>query len=250
MQIQLIRSATLRISLAGSTFLIDPWLADRGAGRSYAGERMSPLVDLPMPAEQVIAGIDAVIVSHLHSDHFDEAARALLPLAMPILCAPRLVAEIEGFGFTDVRAVEGEFALGGVRIATTDGLHGPPEVLQDMGPVSGFAFHATGEPVLYWAGDSILCPEVRAALVAHKPDVVVVHACGAQWGGIGPLVMDAGMVAETLRIAPAATLVATHLDAVDHATFTRTSLRDAIVAIPDAARLVIPADGEILHFAA
>ncbi len=119
-----------------------------------------------------------------------------------------------------------------------------------MGPVWGFVFHAPGEPVLYWAGDTILCPEVREALARHKPDVIVVHACGAQWGGIGPLVMDAAMVAETLRLAPSATLIATHLDAVDHATFTRATLRDAISAMPEADRLLIPADGEILRFAA
>jgi L-ascorbate metabolism protein UlaG (beta-lactamase superfamily) len=65
-QIQLIRSATLRLTIGGGTFLIDPWLAPKATGRSYAGTSRSPLVELPLPVAEVIAGLDAVLVSHLH----------------------------------------------------------------------------------------------------------------------------------------------------------------------------------------
>lgn len=249
MRIQLIRNATLRLAMAGRVFLIDPWLAAKGKGRSYAGTEISPLVDLPLTAEQVIAGIDAVVISHLHSDHFDDAARALLPKATPILCHSRIAWDIKAFGFTDVRAIDGSMSFDGVMIRTTDGLHGPPEVLDDMGPVSGFVFEAPEEPVLYWAGDTILCRDVRSAIEHHCPEIIVVHACGARWNGNGPLVMDAGMVAETIGIAGAAQVIATHLDAVDHATFTRASLRAALERVPGAQHLLIPADGETLVFA-
>lgn len=50
--------------MAGMTFLIDPWLAPKGQGRSYAGEVRSPLVELPIPLQDVVSGIDAVLVSH------------------------------------------------------------------------------------------------------------------------------------------------------------------------------------------
>lgn len=30
-----------------------------------------PMCDLPMPVEDVLAGVDAVIPTHLHSDHID-----------------------------------------------------------------------------------------------------------------------------------------------------------------------------------
>jgi L-ascorbate metabolism protein UlaG (beta-lactamase superfamily) len=251
MQIQLIRSATLRLSVVGQTFLIDPWLAAKSAGRSYAGKQISPLVDLPMSAEAVIAGIDAVVVSHLHSDHFDEAARSMLRRDIPILCHERDAEAIRAFQFSDVRAITNAIAFGPVTISVTSGLHGPPEVLDDMGDVVGFVFRAPDEPTLYWAGDSILCGEVRDAIMREAPDVIVVHACGATWNGNGPLVMDAKMAFETVHISGTATVIATHLDAVDHATVSRADLRaaakdDAVVRL----RLRIPEDGEILRFTA
>ena len=95
MQIQLVRSATVRVSMAGVVLLIDPWLAAKGEGRSYAGDVRSPLVDLPMPVEAVVDGVDAVLVSHLHSDHFDAAAARAMGLGdVPLICAQEL--DIEG----------------------------------------------------------------------------------------------------------------------------------------------------------
>nr|MDJ0757268.1 MBL fold metallo-hydrolase [Ardenticatenaceae bacterium] len=79
MNLQLIRNATLRIKYAGQTILIDPYLANKHTLPSYAGKSKNPLVDLPLPAAEVVAGVDLVIVSHLHGDHFDQAAQDLLP---------------------------------------------------------------------------------------------------------------------------------------------------------------------------
>lgn len=161
MQIRLIRSATLSVDLAGVRLLIDPWLAAKGAGKSYSGRGLSPLVDLPTSVDELLEGIDAVLVSHLHSDHFDEAAQRLLPKSMPILCHSRDRQSIVAMGFKDVRAIGEGLDLGSVHIRATDGQHGPPEVLDDMGEVSGFLMNAPGEPLLYWAGDTILCPRSR-----------------------------------------------------------------------------------------
>ena len=45
----------------------------------------NPMVDLPEPIEDIIAGVDTVIVSHLHADHFDEVAKERLPKDLPII---------------------------------------------------------------------------------------------------------------------------------------------------------------------
>lgn len=42
-------------------------------------DQNNPLVSLPVPVENIINNIDAVIVTHLHLDHFDEAAQRILP---------------------------------------------------------------------------------------------------------------------------------------------------------------------------
>lgn len=249
MQIRLIRSATLVVQLADVRLLIDPWLASKGEGKSYSGRGPSPLVDLPCSLEELLDGIDAVLVSHLHSDHFDEVAQQVLPKSMPILCHARDRDQIAAMGFSDVQAIGDGTAVGGVTISTTDGRHGPPEVLDDMGEVSGFLISAAGEPTLFWAGDTIMCPEVEAVLAEERPKVVVVHGCGALWLGKGPLVMDGPMVLDTVRLSAHATVVVTHLDAVDHATVSRADLRRmAAEASIDQSRLLVPEDGEILSF--
>ncbi|MGC4407087.1 MBL fold metallo-hydrolase [Rhizobium rosettiformans] len=249
MQIRLIRSATLVVEMADVRLLIDPWLAKKGEGKSYSGRATSPLVDLPLSVDELLHGIDAVLVSHLHSDHFDDAAQRALPKSMPILCHGRDKVAISQMGFEDVRAIGQGLTLGSVRIRATDGKHGPPEVLDDMGEVSGFLIEAPGEPRLYWAGDTILCPEVKAILADERPDVVVVHGCSALWKGKGPLVMDGPMVLETVSLSGHAKVVVTHLDAVDHATVSRADLRQmAATASIDQSRLLVPEDGEILSF--
>lgn len=37
-------------------------------------DQNNPLVELPMSVKEIITGVDAVILIHLHLDHFDEAA--------------------------------------------------------------------------------------------------------------------------------------------------------------------------------
>lgn len=250
MQFQLIRSATVKISAAGSTLLVDPYLAPRGGGKTYAGAQTSPLVDLPRPLEEILQGVDAVFVSHLHSDHFDAAAQQQLPKGLPILCPEAIAAPIRAMGFVQVTGIQGQLAWRGCTLHLTGGRHGPDDVLQAMGDVHGFVLQAPTEPTLYWAGDTVWCPEVQAALQHFDPAVVVVHACGATWRGVGPLVMDAAQVQAVLQAAPRITVVATHLDVVDHATVSRADLARHFAGLPDLSlRLRVPADGQTMAFA-
>jgi L-ascorbate metabolism protein UlaG (beta-lactamase superfamily) len=250
-RLQLVRSATVKIAAGGATLLVDPYLAPQHGGKSYAGTLTSPLVGLPMALDELLAGVDAVFVSHLHSDHFDSEAQQRLPKNLPLLCPAPIAAAIREFGFVDVTPIDGELAWRGWTLTLTGGLHGPDAVLEAMGDVHGFVIHAPGEPVLYWVGDSVWCAPVAAAISRHDPDVVVVHACGADWRGIGPLVMDEAQVEAVLRAAPHASVVATHLDVVDHATVSRADLERHFVALPQLAeRLRIPADGEVIELLA
>lgn len=251
MDLQLIRNATLRIRLGGKTLLVDPYLAEQHQGRSYGGTRRSPLVPLPLSVASILEGVDAVFVSHLHSDHFDEVAREALPKTLPILCPAILEARIRDAGFRAVQGIPDSVVWQGLRLQLTGGRHGPDSVLPDMGPVNGFVLSAPGAPTLYWAGDSILCPEVQDALQRHRPDVVVVHGCGATWQGRGPLVMDEPQIEALLRTWTAGKVIATHLDCVDHATVSRADLRKHFLNRPDLiSRLIIPEDGETLHLSA
>jgi len=249
MKIQLIRNATLRITYAGHTFLIDPYLADKHAYDPFAGKSRNPTVELPMLATDVIKGIEMVVVSHLHSDHFDQEAQRLIPDDMHIFCEPGDVATIMDQGFTNVKPVRDMLEWEGITIRRTPGQHGLEDWADRMGTVSGFIFEGDDEPTLYWMGDTIWYDEVKDIIKDVQPDVIVTHSSGAVLGDSAPIVMDAKQTVAVCKEAENAIVVATHMDALDHGTITRASLRTYAheKGIPED-RLLIPRDGETLTF--
>jgi L-ascorbate metabolism protein UlaG (beta-lactamase superfamily) len=249
MQIQLIRNATLRFEYAHRSFVIDPYLAAKYTRPSYTGASPNPLVDLPCSPLEVIAGIEMALISHLHSDHFDPAARELLPKALPILCQPGDAVEIESMGFHNVIPVGDTVNWQGIRITRTPCQHGTGAVATEMGDASGFVFEAGNEPTVYWAGDTIWCEAVAETIHRTQPDVVITHSCGAMWGDHVLIVMDAAQTVAVCRAALNSTVIATHMEALDHATVTRADLRQCAETHgigPE--QLRIPMNGEKIAF--
>ena len=211
--------------------------------------RRIPLVELPLSAPELdalLASVDAALITHTHRDHWDQAAAAMLRRDLPLFCQPPDLAALQGAGFGAVTAVEGRAEWQGVTIDRTGGRHGTGEIGERMGPVSGFVLRAAGEPALYIAGDTIWCPEVAAALEAHRPDAVVVNAGAAQFLVGDPITMTAGDVLEVCRAAPAARVIAVHMEVVNHCRLSRAELRAAADAAGVGDRLSTPADGKAL----
>src|SRR5687768_1583794 len=110
MEFRQLRNATIMIGYAGKRFLVDPMLAEKGGFPGFEGTINShipnPLVDLPAPMDEIL-DVDAVIVTHTHPDHWDEAAINLVPKDMLIFAQnEKDAAEIRGQGFRNVRALE------------------------------------------------------------------------------------------------------------------------------------------------
>lgn len=249
MQFQLIRCATIRLRYAGCKLIIDPYLAARHTMPSSAGISLNPLVDLPMSPSEALAGIELVLISHLHDDHIDPAAESRLPDSLPLLCQPQDKTEIEAKGFNNVIPVEDTVLWKEISITRTDGQHGSGEVLKQMEPASGFVFRAENEPTVYWMGDTIWCEPVADLIKQIQPDIIITHSCGAMWGDNVLIVMDAAQTTEVCRAAPNSLVIATHMDALDHATVSREMLREYSLANGiQPTRFLIPADGEMLHF--
>ncbi|MGO4439770.1 MBL fold metallo-hydrolase [Rhizobium sp. RAF56] len=245
MKLQLIRNATLKLDYAGRTVLIDPYLAEKHSLPSFTGRSANPMTDLPIAIDDILDGVELVIVSHLHTDHFDEVAKARLPKHLPIFCQPGDAEAIREAGFTDVTELGDSATWQGLKLTRREGSHGLGPVVEKMGWVMGFTLEADGEPSVYWAGDTVLYPPVEAVIRDTAPDVVVTHSCGARWDG-DLILMDAD---ETLAVCEAAPgrVIAVHMEALDHATVTRKDLREAAAARSvSASKLLIPADGEVL----
>jgi len=246
MRLRLIRNATLQLDYAGRRLLVDPMLdpaAARGPVAGTPNDRPNPLVELPEPAEAIVAGVDALIVTHLHADHLDDTAVALLAGSLPVLAQPPDVDALHERGFTDVRPVDDALDFDGVQVIRTGGQHGTGRLAEALAPVSGFVLRAEGEPVLYIAGDTIWCADVRAVLDELAPDVVVVNAGGARFTEGDPIVMTAEDVVAVARHAPAAHVVAVHLEAINHCLETREELQARLREDGLEERVSVPADG-------
>lgn len=248
MKLKLFRNATLKLEVAGRTVLVDPFFAPKHSLPSFTGRSPNPLVDLPVSTDEILDGVELVVVSHLHADHFDSVARELVPKHLPLICQPGDEEKIRAFGFTDVTPLVDEIGWKGLRFTRREGSHGLGPVVEKMGPVIGFSLVAPGEPSLYWAGDTVLYPPVEATIRETRPDIIVSHACRALWDGV-PIVMDADDVVAICRASPDAIVVATHMEALDHATVDRARIRAAARAAGlSSARLRVPEDGEELEF--
>ena len=237
MRVTLVRHATLLVELKDRRILVEPMLDPVGARppvEDSPSPRPNPLVPLPMPPEEVVEGLDAVVVTHLHQDHFDETGARLLPRDVPVFCQPEDAESLRARGL-DARPVDRELVWEGLRIARTGGRHGSDEAtVRDLAPVSGFVLDG-----LYIAGDTVWCAEVEEALERHRPRVAVVNGSGARFVRGGPLVMTAAQVREVVERVP--TVVVVHLEAIDHCLEARAEIR---ADVPEA---LVPEDGETLE---
>lgn len=258
--IQHVRNATIKVRYGDQTFLVDPMLAAKGAYPGFPGTYRShlrnPTVDLPATVESLLADVDTVIVSHTHLDHWDDAAQAEIPKALPILVQNSTdAALLASQGFTNVRVLDDRLEIGGVTVSRTGGRHGSeamyavPQLAELLGEVMGFVFEKPGAETIYVAGDTVWHQDVPDTIERYRPDVIVLNTGDARVDGF-----DTGIIMgkdDTLRVqqlAPASKIVAVHMDAVNHMTVSRADLRAYVAAHDIAANISIPEDGETIEF--
>lgn len=259
MKITQIRNATLLVEYANTTFLIDPMLADKEAWEGFPGTARShlrnPMVPLPVKVEELL-NVDIVLVTHTHRDHWDEAAQQLIPASQLIYTQHEADAQlIRSQGFTNVHVLTDENAFPqGISIYKVDGQHGSndayavPQVAEFLGDACGLVFTHRDEKTLYIAGDTVWVKPYMKTLQRFKPDVVVMNIGDAHIDEYGPIIMGADDTLRTLQFLPQATLVASHMEAINHCLLTRRELREFTQKQGIEDQVLIPEDGESLIF--
>ena len=256
---QHIRNATAKIEMAGSTFLVDPYLAPKGSYAGFEGtinsQKRNPLIDMKEPVEKVLEGVDAVIVTHTHADHWDEYAQKVLPKTLPIFVQNAGDARIiRSQGFKDVRVLGKNTEFNQVKLSKTGGQHGTdqmyaiPQLAELAGEAMGVVMQADGEKTLYIVGDTIWNEEVDFALNRYKPEVIVMNTGYAQLQGFSDsIIMGKADVAKARQVAPNADIITVHMDAVNHASVTSDEMRK-FVKENKLSKVAVPKEGEVLKY--
>jgi len=231
---RLVRHATVLVTVGDVTFLVDPMLSSPGENPpvpNSPNDRENPLV----PMADVDRSHDAVVVTHRHTDHWDDRAKEALAADVPLFCQPEEAEEFEAEGFTDVRPVDDETEFDGVTLHRTPGRHGHGQLAEEMGPVSGFVFGA--DETVYVAGDTLWYEPVAKTLDRFDPDLVVLNGGEAQFEQGDPITMDVDDVT-AVREATDATVAVVHMEAINHCLLSREELRS------ETEDVLVPADGE------
>jgi L-ascorbate metabolism protein UlaG (beta-lactamase superfamily) len=233
-----IGTATTLLRLGSFTLLTDPNFLHRGQ-RAYLGKGLwtKRLTEPAMqPADLPV--LDAVVLSHLHGDHFDRVARADLARSQPVVTTPPAARRLSRWGFetrglrtwtTETLEREGET----LSIEALPAVHARGLMGALLPPVMGalLEHRVEGEPRrrVYVSGDTLTGDHVTEIATRHPDiDVAVVHLGGTRVL-LHTVTMDAAQGVDFLRRVGPKRAIPVHHD--DYGVF-----RSTLADFQDAAR--------------
>jgi L-ascorbate metabolism protein UlaG (beta-lactamase superfamily) len=221
--LQYIGTATMLLNLGPFTVLTDPNFLHRGQ-RAYLGYGIvSKRLTEPAITVDHVPPLDAILLSHMHGDHWDRVAKRGLPRHVPIITTSKAAKALRRQGFTKPRALQTWDATTlrcdnhTLTVTATPGQHAHGIARQLLPPVMGSVLdyaNADG-PVLrlYITGDTVFVDELRA-IPARFPDidVAVLHLGGTTLPGGLLVTMDATQGADLLALLRPRIAVPVHND--------------------------------------
>jgi len=221
-------TATVLVEYGGFTVLTDPNFLHKGQlaylGKGLVSRRRTEpamgVADLPP--------LDAVVLSHLHGDHFDRVARRGLPKDVPVVTTPAAARKLRSWGFAravglqtwqshELRSAGGDV----LTVTAAPGRHARGPLRAALPPVMGSVWQyapTSGDALsMYVTGDTLLIDELRDVPRRHPSlDLGLWHLGGTRIPGVlglGPMVtMDGRMGADLLELVHPRTTVPIHHD--------------------------------------
>jgi L-ascorbate metabolism protein UlaG (beta-lactamase superfamily) len=208
-----IGNATVLLRYAGLTLLTDPNFLHRGQYAHLGYGLVSRRLTEPALGVADLPRLDAVVLSHLHGDHWDREARRHLDHALPIITtrhAARRLRTLHGFrrtaGLHTWQGLTLRHGRAQVRITALPGRHaGHPALRGLLPPVMGsmLEFGPAGGPArlrLYLSGDTLLYDGLdEIARRFPAADLAVLHLGGTRLPGGFVVTMDGVQGAELAR---------------------------------------------------
>jgi L-ascorbate metabolism protein UlaG (beta-lactamase superfamily) len=213
LDVHFIGNATVLLRYGDLTLLTDPNFLHRGQYAYLGYGLLSRRLTEPAVDVDELPRLDAVVLSHLHGDHWDRRARRQLDRTVPILTTPhaaRRLKVVHGFHRTAGLRTWQAFTLRRdgtqVRITALPGRHAGHRVLRGLlPPVMGsmLEFGPADGPVglrLYISGDTLVYEGLdEIARRFPAADLAVLHLGGTRLPGGFLVTMDGAQGAELAR---------------------------------------------------
>lgn len=189
MQLTFVGTATTVLEIGSFTLLTDPNFLHRGQ-RAYLGKGLwSRRLTEPAMGVDELPPLDAIVLSHLHGDHFDRVARRGLARSQPVLTTPHAARRLTAWGF-DAHGLgtwESEVLVKGaetLKVESVPAVHARGLLGRLLPPVMGTVLeHRIGEVTrrVYLSGDTLTGDHISRICARHPElDAAVVHLGGTR----------------------------------------------------------------------
>ncbi|WP_375489899.1 MBL fold metallo-hydrolase [uncultured Jatrophihabitans sp.] len=218
-----IGTATVLLELGPFTVLTDPNFLHRGQ-RAYLGHGLySKRRTEPARTIDQLPELDAIVLSHMHGDHWDRVAKRGLPHDLPVYTTPQAARALRRQHFTaahplptwqDATLERDQHRL---TVTATPGRHAVGLARHLLPPVMGSILDYTGPDGavlrLYISGDTLFVDDLRA-IPERFPDIdaAMLHLGGTTLPGGMVVTMDAGQGADLLDLVRPRLAVPVHND--------------------------------------
>lgn len=224
-----IGNATTLITAGGVTVLTDPNFLHRGQ-RAYLGHGLvSKRLHEPALRVDELPPVDAIVLSHMHGDHWDRVSQRGLDHDLPVVTTPHAAKRLRRRGFARASGLSTwqrhPISKGGTSLTITSlpGRHAPGWSQRLLPPVMGtmLEFAGDGSPRrrLYISGDTLLVEELKEIPALFDPiDAGVLHLGGTRLPAGGRLpfgltvTMDGRQGAELVALLSLPKTIPVHFD--------------------------------------
>jgi L-ascorbate metabolism protein UlaG (beta-lactamase superfamily) len=217
-------TATMVLRLGAFTLLTDPNFLHRGQYAYLGYGLVSKRRTEPAIGIDELPPLDAVVLSHMHGDHWDRVAKNGLDHGLPILTTPKAAGALHRQGFSAAKGLQtwqsSELHADGQRLTVTamPGRHALGLARHLLPPVMGsmIEWHPSGERAglrLYITGDTLFVDDLREIPKRYPDlDAAVLHLGGTTLPGGLMVTMDARQGANLVELLDAGTHVPVHND--------------------------------------
>ncbi|MFI5956679.1 MBL fold metallo-hydrolase [Cryptosporangium sp. NPDC051539] len=215
-------NATVLLRLGGFTVLTDPNFLHRGEFAYLGYGLVTRRLTEPAIALESLPPLDAVVLSHLHGDHFDRRASRGLVRTTPIVTTPHAAGRLVKRGFRAAEALrpwtawESRRGKEVLRVTAVPGQHGPALVHRLLPPVMGSVVDLVRDGTrvfrLYLSGDTLCRPWLgEIAERFDGIDAALVHLGGTKVLGV-LVTMDGKQGADLVELVRPSTVYPIHFD--------------------------------------